>query len=538
MPTEPCAETPAVDSYDRVALFRLVLLQRLFEDRVMALYRQGRVPGSVYTGRGQEAVAAGAGLALGPDDVVAPLNRELACHFARGATPADAFRNFLGKATGPTGGRDGNMHFGAPDRGVFPLVSMLGDLVPVVTGAALAFKRRGQARVAMTFLGEGAFSVGDTHEGLNLASVWQVPAVFVIQANRYSYSTPVARQMLNTNIAQRIYGGWSIPAERVDGTDALAVLDAVRAAVERARNGNGPQAVEALSVRMHGHAGHDDARYMPAGMREAFAERYDPVDRLAVRLALDGFGPGHDRRHARVGRRRGGRGAGRGRGGARSRPVRRRERCLRCAALRLTRESLLGRKQAAEHQLGQNRARAHRIPVVSAPEVTVRAVDRVDEHGRHLGHVDLPDRPVGNAVGEQALDRVDVAVPGPHLVAGFVKEPPVRLLVERGEEREVILGHLADGDEHRREPLDAGAAPRHGRPQRSPEGLLVVARQQREDLVATEAAAVQRHSREAGLLGDPGQRGRLPAARRDRATRTLDDPLLGAVDLCHRRVGQ
>ena len=155
---------------------------------------------------------------------------------------------------------------------------MLGDLVPVVAGAALAFKRRGEPRVAMTFLGEGAFSVGDTHEGLNLAAVWQVPAVFVIQSNRYSYSTPVARQMVNTNIAQRIYGGWSIPAERVDGTDALAVLDTVRAAVERARNGDGPQAVEALTVRMHGHAAHDDSRYVPAGMREEFAERFDPVE--------------------------------------------------------------------------------------------------------------------------------------------------------------------------------------------------------------------------------------------------------------------
>jgi TPP-dependent pyruvate/acetoin dehydrogenase alpha subunit len=142
----------------------------------------------------------------------------------------------------------------------------------------------------MTFLGEGAFSVGDTHEGLNLAAVWQVPAVFVIQSNRYSYSMPVSHQMVNTNIAQRVYGGWSIPAERVDGTDALAVLDTVRAAVERARNGNGPQAVEALSVRMHGHAAHDDARYVPAGMREEFAARFDPVDRLAARLALDGFG--------------------------------------------------------------------------------------------------------------------------------------------------------------------------------------------------------------------------------------------------------
>ena len=114
----------------------------------MALYRQGRIPGSVYTGRGQEAVAAGAGLALGPDDVVAPLNRELACHFARGATPADVFRNFFGKATSPTFGRDGNMHFGAPANGVFPLVSMLGDLVPVVGGrrARLQAPRRASRR--------------------------------------------------------------------------------------------------------------------------------------------------------------------------------------------------------------------------------------------------------------------------------------------------------------------------------------------------------------------------------------------------------
>jgi TPP-dependent pyruvate/acetoin dehydrogenase alpha subunit len=288
LPIEPCSELPGIGRRERFELLRLMLLQRLFEERVLALYRQGRVPGSVYSGRGQEAVAAGAGLALAPADVVAPLNRELACHFARGVTAADAFRNFLGKGTGPTRGRDGNMHFGAPQDGVFPLVSMLGDLVPVVVGAALAFKRRGEPRVALTFLGEGGFSVGDTHEGLNLAGLWQVPVVLVIQSNRYSYSTPVSRQMVNTNIAQRVYGGWSIPAERVDGTDALAVLDAVRAAVERARSGNGPQAIEALSVRMQGHAAHDDARYVPAGMREEFAERFDPVERLAARLALDG----------------------------------------------------------------------------------------------------------------------------------------------------------------------------------------------------------------------------------------------------------
>lgn len=288
MPTEPCLDIPAVAAGERRELYRLVLLQRLFEERVLVLYRQGRIPGSVYTGRGQEAVAAAGGRALHEGDVVAPLNRELACHFARGVTVGDAFRNFLGRGTGPTRGRDGNMHFGVPARGVFPLVSMLGDLVPVTVGAALAFKRRGERRVALTFVGEGAFSVGDTHEGLNLAGVWQVPAVFVIQSNRYSYSTPASSQMVNTNIAQRLEGGWSIPAERVDGTDALAVLQAVAGAVERARNGGGPQAVEALSLRMHGHAAHDDARYVPSGMREDFAERLDPVARLAARLALDG----------------------------------------------------------------------------------------------------------------------------------------------------------------------------------------------------------------------------------------------------------
>jgi TPP-dependent pyruvate/acetoin dehydrogenase alpha subunit len=288
LPTEPCNDLPQVSVETRLELLRLVLLQRLFERRVVSLYRQGRISGSVYTGRGQEAVAAAAGLALGPGDVVCPLNRELACHFARGVTVADAFRNFLGRADGPTRGRDGNMHFGVPARGVFPLVSMLGDLVPVTVGAALAFKRRRQSNVALTFVGEGAFSVGDTHEGLNLAGVWQVPAVFVLQSNGWSYSTPVERQMLNSNLAERVAGGWSIPAERVDGSDAVAAFAAIGGAVERARQGDGPQAIEALTLRLDGHAAHDDGGYVPAERKEDYTARFDPVDRLFVRLRLDG----------------------------------------------------------------------------------------------------------------------------------------------------------------------------------------------------------------------------------------------------------
>jgi TPP-dependent pyruvate/acetoin dehydrogenase alpha subunit len=285
----PCEDADGVTREDRLALFRLTLLHRLIEERVGLLYRQGRVSGSVYTGRGQEGVAAAAGYALGPDDVCAPLNRELACHLARGVTPAQAFRNFLGKGDSPTRGRDGNMHFGVPERGVFPLVSMLGDLCPVTVGAALAFKRRREPRVALTFWGDGAMSTGDVHEGLNLAAVLKVPAVFVLQSNGYAYSTPTNRQMVNTCMADRVEGGWGIPASRVDGSDTIATLVAVRAAVEEARAGGGPRAVEAVSLRLDGHAAHDDGSYMDQAQLKDYAEQRDPIERLAARLRLDGL---------------------------------------------------------------------------------------------------------------------------------------------------------------------------------------------------------------------------------------------------------
>jgi TPP-dependent pyruvate/acetoin dehydrogenase alpha subunit len=288
----PCEGADEVTRDDCVALFRLVLLHRLIEERVGLLYRQGRVSGSVYTGRGQEGVAAAAGYALGPDDVCAPLNRELACHLARGVTVTQAFRNFLGKGDSPTRGRDGNMHFGVPERGVFPLVSMLGDLCPVIVGAALAFKRRREPRVALTFWGDGAMSTGDVHEGMNLAAVLRVPAVFVLQSNGYAYSTPTSRQMLNTCLADRVEGGWGIPAARVDGSDAVATLVSVRAAVERARGGGGPQAVEAVSLRLDGHAAHDDGSYMDQAQLQEYVAQRDPVERLAARLRLDGLSDG------------------------------------------------------------------------------------------------------------------------------------------------------------------------------------------------------------------------------------------------------
>ena len=263
-----------------------------------ALYRQGRVPGSVYTGRGQEAVAAGAGLALGPDDVVAPLNRELACHFARGATPADVFRNFFGKATSPTFGRDGNMHFGAPARG--RLSARLDARRPRAgrrrRRARLQAARRAARGDDVPRRGRASPSATRTR-GSTSPAVWQVPAVFVIQSNRYSYSTPVARQMVNTNIPQRIYGGWSIPAERVDGTDAIAVLD------DRARRGRAGTRGQRPAGGRGAHGAHArprrprrlplcpgrDARGVRGAVRPCRRPRRAARARRARRAEIDGF---------------------------------------------------------------------------------------------------------------------------------------------------------------------------------------------------------------------------------------------------------
>ena len=181
------------------------------------------------------------------------------------------------------------MHFGVPARGVFPLVSMLGDLCPLVVGAALAFKRRREPRVALTFWGDGAMSTGDVHEGLNLAAVLKVPAVFVLQSNGYAYSTPTSRQMVNPCMADRIEGGWGIPATRVDGSDAIATLVAMRTAIEEARGGGGPRAVEAVTLRLDGHAAHDDGSYMDQAQLADYVAQRDPIERLAARLRLDGL---------------------------------------------------------------------------------------------------------------------------------------------------------------------------------------------------------------------------------------------------------
>ena len=285
---------------------------------------------------------------------------------------------------------------------------------------------------------------------------------------------------------------------------------------------------------MHGHAAHDDARYMPAGCARSLRSATTRSERLAARLALDGFTPEIQGCATLPSPRS---------TPASPRPSRHRLRIRRRSRTASTRpHRFADHPMSSNHSVGSRPRRTRSIsaardrprPSRAPGEDDGTSVDRVDDNRCRLLHLDRPDRPVDDPIRQQPLDRVDVSLARAHLVGGLMEEPPVRLLVECSEEGEVILGHLADGDEHRLEPLRPGAPARHGRPERSLERVLVVAGEQREDLVAPEATPVEGHPRDARLLRDAGQRGGLPPARRDRAAGTFDHALLGALDLCHR----
>jgi TPP-dependent pyruvate/acetoin dehydrogenase alpha subunit len=266
---------------DRAALLRAMLLMRGLEERAMSLYRQGKVPGSFYDGYGQEAVSAGAAFAMAPADRLCVLHRDLAAHVIRGVPPARILAQYLGRATGVTRGRDGNVHFGDRHLGCVGMVSMLPDMMLVATGMAMAFKLRGERRCAITWFGDGSTSRGDFHEAMNWAGVQKLPVVFVLENNQYAYSTPLHKQFAVDPVERAAAYGFS--GVTVDGNDAEAMFEATRAARERAISGQGPTLIEAVTMRMHGHAAHDDMKYVPKEQVEEWRKR-DPIDRQEARV--------------------------------------------------------------------------------------------------------------------------------------------------------------------------------------------------------------------------------------------------------------
>ena len=286
---EAAAIPPAsdhLDRSDRVELLRYLLLMRGIEERAMSLYRQGKVPGSFYDGRGQEAVSAGAAFAMAPEDRLCILHRDLAAHLVRGVEPARIVAQYMGRDGGITRGRDGNVHFGDRHLGCVGMVSMLPDMMLVATGMAMAFRIRGERRCALTWLGDGATSRGDFHEAMNWAGVQRLPVIFVLENNQYAYSTPLHLQFAVDPVQRaEAYG---FPGVTVDGNDVEAVFEATRVARERALAGHGPTLIEAITMRMHGHAAHDDMRYVPTELVEHWRAR-DPIDRQERRVAALDF---------------------------------------------------------------------------------------------------------------------------------------------------------------------------------------------------------------------------------------------------------
>ncbi len=268
-------------------LYYFLKLNRGLEERLTALYKQGTITATVFTSRGQEAISVGSAYALGPRDVVSPITRNLGTMLVRGIPPRDVFTQYMGKATSPTGGKERIHYFGDLSKGLVASLSILGDMIPVMAGVALANRSMGRDAVALTYLGDGAVSTGDFHEGMNMVSVLKLPMVLIIENNGYAYSTPVSRQAAidDLSLKARCYG---IPGSQVDGNDLLAVYSRTREALERARRGDGPSIIEARTMRVGGHSDADSSWYVPEGEIESWEKR-DPILRYESRLEAAGL---------------------------------------------------------------------------------------------------------------------------------------------------------------------------------------------------------------------------------------------------------
>lgn len=257
-------------------VYEWMKLTRVLDERIVALWKQGRGVGGTFSGRGHEAISVGAGFALDGDDVVAPMHRDLGCYLVRGMTPRRIMANQLGRATGVSGGRDANLHgMGDLSLGIIGFISHLPQSMAPAVGAAMSFTYRNESRVALTFVGDGSSTAGVFHESLNLAAVQRAPFVVIVENNKYAFSTPLHQQMANEDIADR-GTAHGVPSMIVDGNDVEAVYAATRAAVERARDGGGPSLIECKTMRMLGHAIHDGAEYVPPELIAEWELR-DPV---------------------------------------------------------------------------------------------------------------------------------------------------------------------------------------------------------------------------------------------------------------------
>ena len=261
-------------------LYYYMRLTRSLEERLVNLYRQTKVVGGLFRSLGQEADAVGSAYALdrSKGDILSPLIRNLGSMLVQGAEPLEIIRQYMAKGDSPTRGRELNIHYGDLVRGFIGQISQLGDMVPVMAGVTLSFKMRGEDRVGLVYVGDGATSTGAFHEGINFAAVQRCPLVVVVENNGYAYSTPLSKQTAAAQMVDKAIG-YGIVGEKADGNDVLATYEVTKRAVDRARAGGGVTLIELMTYRRKGHAEHDNQSYVPDGEIERWAEQNDPIDR-------------------------------------------------------------------------------------------------------------------------------------------------------------------------------------------------------------------------------------------------------------------
>jgi TPP-dependent pyruvate/acetoin dehydrogenase alpha subunit len=268
---------PSLTREQHLDLYYFMKLNRELEEQMVRLFRQNKIVGGLYPSLGQEAISVGTAYALGPHDWIAPMIRNIGALLVRGFKPRDVMTQHMARYDSPTQGKDTTSHFGdLKSRHVVAPTSMLGDLIPVMAGIAMAGRYLGQKIVTLTWIGDGGASTGVFHEGLNLAAVQKAPFVLIVENNQWAYSTPVEKQSALRDLADRARA-YGIKSAIVDGNDVLAVVRTASEAVAYARAGNGPVLIEAKTMRMLGHAQHDSADYVPKAMLETWKKR-DPID--------------------------------------------------------------------------------------------------------------------------------------------------------------------------------------------------------------------------------------------------------------------
>jgi TPP-dependent pyruvate/acetoin dehydrogenase alpha subunit len=277
---------PTRDRAWRLGLYRRMVLIREFEERVKLLFLEGVMPGTIHQSQGQEACAVGVCSALAPEDVITSTHRPHGHCIAKGMSVRPMMAELFGKVTGCCKGKGGSMHMGDLSQGIVPAVAIVGGGLPIAAGIALSFKMRREKRVAAAFMGDGATNEGTFHESLNMASIWSLPVLFVVENNRYGASTPVSMVVKTPRISDRACA-YAMPGVTVDGNDVLAVHEAAREAAERSRGGGGPTLLELLTYRITGHSRRDPCLYQPEAERKA-ALADEPIGRFAAVLRAEG----------------------------------------------------------------------------------------------------------------------------------------------------------------------------------------------------------------------------------------------------------